>query len=283
MIPAPSDLVYFQEISQTLNLSRAAERLGVSQPSLSLAMQRLENGVGASLFLRSKKGVALTPAGRTLLAKVRPLLQSWEEIRAKAISTHSEMKGTYQIGCHASVGLYTFPQISAELMQQYPELELQFHHDLSRKVTESVISVRSDLGIVVNPVKHPDLVIKKICEDQVTFWQAKDKNFVPGVIICDTDLHQTQELLRKLKRSGHEFNRRIQSASLELIAELTASGAGVGLLPTRVALRASKDLVRVKNMPVFKDEIAVIYRAENRSVKAIQVLTESIEKVLKAI
>jgi DNA-binding transcriptional LysR family regulator len=283
MMPAPSDLLYFQEISQTLNLSRAAERLGVSQPSLSLAMQRLELGVGAPLFLRSKKGMALTPAGRTLLAKVRPLLQSWEDIRSKAVSTHTEMKGTYQIGCHPSVGLYTFPQIVAELMKHYPELELQFHHELSRKVTESVISVRSDIGVVVNPVKHPDLVIKKVCEDQVTFWQAKDSAVVGGVLICDTDLNQTQELLRKLKRSGHEFTRRIQSTNLEMIAELTAQGAGIGLLPTRVAQRASRALVKVKNMPYFKDEIAVVYRAENRSVKAIQVLTEAIEKALKIV
>lgn len=64
MIPSVAELTYFLEVSNSLNLSRASERLGISQPSLSLAIKRLEQTIGTSLFLRHKHGVSLTQAGK---------------------------------------------------------------------------------------------------------------------------------------------------------------------------------------------------------------------------
>ncbi len=284
MIPSASDLNYFLEIATTLNLSRAAERLGVSQPSMTLSLKRLEESVGTPVFLRSKKGVSLTPAGRALLTKVRSLLQDWDQIQAKAVSSHRELRGVFNVGCHPSVALYTLPQALSEIIPEYPELELSFLHDLSRKITEAVISLRCDLGIVVNPVHHPDLIIRKICEDEVTFWQSAKALKVPqDVLICDPNLLQSQDLIKKLKKAGFEFQRKIETTNLELVAELTAAGCGIGILPTRVAQKAKMGtLIRKKNGPVFKDEISVIYRVENKSLAAIQVLTQAIEKALKA-
>ena len=62
MVPSAAELEYFLEVSSTLNLSRASERLGISQPSLSLAIKRLEQSVGTELFIRHKHGVTLTQA-----------------------------------------------------------------------------------------------------------------------------------------------------------------------------------------------------------------------------
>lgn len=283
MIPSSSDLQYFLEIANTLNLSRAAERLGVSQPSLTLSLKRLEDSVGTQIFLRSKKGVALTPAGRLLLAKVRALLQDWEQIQAKALASHQELRGVYTVGCHASVGQYSLPHALKDVLPEHPELELNLIHDLSRKITESVISLRCDIGIVVNPVQHPDLIIKKVCEDEVTFWQSsKASKISSDVLICDPELLQSQDLIKKLKKLGIEFSRKIETSSLELAAEMTAAGCGIGILPTRVAQMAAGDtLVKKKGAPSFKDEVCVIYRVENKGLAAIQVLTQAIEKALK--
>lgn len=283
MLPSSTDINYFIEIAATLNLSRSAERLGVSQPSLSISLQRLEDNIGAKLLLRSKKGVALTPAGRQFFSKAKALLQEWENLQSKVISSHSEVKGSFTVGCHPSVALYTLPKTISELMSLHSELEINFSHDLSRKITESVISVRVDLGIVVNPVRHPDLIIKKICEDEVCFWSSeKLKKECHNVIICDPDLIQTQDLLMKLKKGGFEIKRIINTSHLELVAELTAEGAGIGILPTRVALRNHAEIMTKKrNFPSFCDEICIIYRVENKKVKAIEVLTEAIESALK--
>lgn len=281
MYPNLNDLHYFVEIAHTKNLSQAAIRLGMTQPSLSAAVQRLEHSLGQRLFHRSKKGVGLTPSGRELLIYARQLIQDWESVVSKTTSSKDEVKGKFILGCHPSVGLYTLPQVFATWMSQFPGLELKLVHDLSRKVLEHVISMEVDLGIVINPVKHPDLVLKKVGEDRVTFWAAQGLKSNKDVLIGDPSLMQTQDLLKKIKKTRFQFTRFISSSNLELIASLVSSGAGIGVLPGRVAQRLGH-LVALKEVPSFKDEIYTAYRSELRQIKAIQVLSKEIEDALGA-
>jgi DNA-binding transcriptional LysR family regulator len=289
MIPNASDLVYFVEAATAQNLSRAAERLGMSQPSLTLAIQRLELSVGVPLLIRSKKGVSLTQAGKQLLSQTRVLLQNWESVKEKTLSSHKEIQGFYSLGCHPSVALYSLPKLLPDLMDQFPRLEIKLVHDLSRRITESVVSMELDMGIVVNPTKHPDLVIKKLCKDEVALWVGPDKRKSgdptsgEGVLICDPDLLQAQDLMRKMKKSPIKYRRVITSSSLEVIAHLVASGAGMGILPGRVATRdPSAKLVQLEGSPMFEDDICLAYRVENREVKAIQKLAEKISFVFQS-
>lgn len=280
MYPNLSDLRYFIEISSTGNVSQAALRLGVTQPTLSLALNRLEDCVGTKLFQRSKKGVSLTPAGRSLLSQSKKLIQDWEAIQSKSLANHTEVKGQFTLGCHPSVALYSLPQCLPDLLTQYSDLEITLVHDLSRKILDGIVAVDIDIGIVVNPVRHPDLIIKTICHDEVSFWtSSKRKNIPKDILICDPELMQTQDLLRKIKKTGYEFNRRVRSSNLEVVAELTEAGAGVGVLPGRVAARYPH-LQMLKGLPTFKDEISVVYRAESRAVKAVQIIADELVKAL---
>ena len=276
MIPSPADLTYFAEVANTLNVSRAAERLGISQPSLSLALRRLETSVGAQLLTRSKRGVALTQAGKQLLNHARLLLQSWDSVKAEALASVREIQGTYTIGCHPSVALYLLSGFLPELMAQYPKLDIRLRHDLSRKVAEDVVSLKADVGVVVNPVQHPDLVIHPLCRDEVTLWTAKGLRVNKSILICDPDLAQSQSLMKQLKKRGMIFDRIVTSGSLEVIADLAANGCGIGILPGRVAARALKKLERVPKAPVFYDEHCLIFRVENKGVKSIQALSKAI-------
>src|SRR4029079_13501420 len=153
MIPSSTDLTYFIEVASLLNLSRAAETLGISQPSLTLAMQRLEASVGTSILIRQKRGVTLTKAGKQLLAHARSLLEQWDSIKSAALASTYEVQGCFTLGCHPSVALYSLPHFLPGLLKKYPNLEIQLHHDSSRKITEKVINLSIDIGIVINPVK----------------------------------------------------------------------------------------------------------------------------------
>lgn len=286
MMPSPSDLTYFLEVAGTANLSRAAERIGISQPSLTLAIQRLEDSVGVPLLLRSKKGVTLTPAGKQLATHTRHLLQEWESVRSKALDTHEKVTGNITIGAHPSVAMYSLPFFLPELLDSYPDLQIKLIHDHSRKITEQVASMQIELGIVVNPSRHPDLVIKTLCHDEVTLWtgpkafntQNSDKQ--EGVLVCDPDLIQSQELVKKLKRSGLKFKRYLTTSNLEVATSLTAVGAGIGILPGRVATKdKSLKLKKLPKAPFYRDEICVVYRVENRNVRSIQKVIEMISQV----
>lgn len=278
MIASYTDLQYFIELAYTLNFSRASERIGISQPSLSTAVKRLENLIGTDLFIRNKHKVLLTPSGKNLLAHAKQLLQLWSQTKANCLASQYEVQGDVVLGCHHSVALSILPKILPQILQSYPKLEIQLKHDLSRIIAEEVINYRIDLGIVVNPIKHPDLVIKKIYDDKVTCWQSKLlKKSVDSIIICDPNLLQTQWILKRLKSKNH---RMMTTSSLEVAASLAMQGVGTAILPAKVVEYLHASLRIVPNAPVCPDEICIVYRHENRNIKAIQVIIEALKQVL---
>lgn len=288
MPPSATELKYFLEVCTTLNLSRASERLGMSQPSLSLAIKRLEQMVGALLFIRHKQGVSLTQAGKQLAVHARQLLQSWEDIKSKALASENEIQGCFTLGCHSTIAIYMVSGFLANMLEKHPKLEVHLKHDISRRITEQVINLSIDIGIVVNPIKHPDLVIRKLCDDEVTFWvgdgsrKTQNAHSEDAIILCNPDLLQTQSLLKKCPKAGIISKHTMTMNSLEVIASLTANGCGIGILPARVAMSMYPNkLKRISKAPIYYDEICLVYRNENRSVRAIQTITGTIKDYFK--
>lgn len=275
-LPSPSDLQYFIEVASCSNLSRAAERLGISQPALSLAMQRLESSFGVKLLIRGKTGVKVTHAGQKLSQQARVLLGEWEKIRDTTLRDQSEMTGSFTLGCHPSVALYSLPGFLPALLKAHPRLEFKLAHDLSRKITEDVISFRVDFGIVVNPVPHPDLVIVALCSDEVRLWCVPGAD--RGVLLYDPDLAQSQAILKQATRKGIRFKRLIPTSSLELAASLTADGVGVGLLPTRVArwTQSPKLVPLPGDSSKFVDSVSLVYRADAQRSRASKTISAAI-------
>jgi DNA-binding transcriptional LysR family regulator len=287
LLPNSAEIQYFLEVVTTLNISRAAERLGITQPTLSLSVQRLEASLGTALLIRSKTGVRLTKAGTKFAVQAKNLLEQWEKIRSDTLSEETEVKGLVSVGFHPSVALYSVEGFLPSLMTKYPDLQLRLHHDLSRKITERVISFEIDCAIVVNPVAHPDLRIMQLCSDEVLFWRCSENfsNSVKDVLICDPDLLQSKALMAKAKKLSGEFKfrRMLTSSSLEVCAKLAASGAGVAILPSRVArLEPSYRLKPlVTNGPVFEDKVCLIYRPDAQGSLAFKTVMRAIAASFK--
>lgn len=288
MLPSAAELEYFLEVSNTLNLSRASERLGISQPSLSLAIRRLEQAVGTNLFIRHKHGVTLTQAGKQLLLHARQLLQDWESAKSKALASEQKIQGHFTLGCNAIIANYLVSTILPDLLENNPKLEIQLKHDVSQKITEQVINLSIDIGIATNPVKHPDLIIRKLGMDETGFWVGPGNRSLKNiysdkaVIICTPDTMQTQSLLMQCKKKGITINRMVTTTSMEVVAKLTVKGCGVGILPTRVAKEIyPNELKQLSKMPIHSDELCLIYRNENRNIKAIQIIANAIKEFNK--
>lgn len=281
MLPSPQEILGFIEIANTLNITKAAQRLGLTQPSLSQALKKLEDTVGERLVIRSKSGIELTVAGKQFLKQARLLLDTWEALKASARSSTREVKGSVKIGCHPSVGLYSLSRFLPTILREYEELEVSLTHDLSRKIMDKVINYEVEMGIVINPTDHPDVVLNKLAEDEVKLWKSKAK--CPNVLICHPELTQTQDILRKSKKLGVKFDRVVTTTSLEVITTLTMSGAGFGIIPSRVVAMfdVDKSLKAVEDSPVFKDHLYLIYRVENKNIEYIKVLKEKIISAFK--
>ena len=268
------DVKYFITVSETLNITRASEIIGISQPALSYAIKRLENELGGQLLIRLKNGIQLTKLGEEFKVRSRRLLYEWEQAKNLANPETGLIEGSYTFAIHPSVALYALEFFIEKLQSEFPGLDFKFTHGLSREMTEKVISWEADFGIVVNPVQHPDLVIKRLYNDEVTIFYTKDTQ---DKLIYDENLAQSQYILKKLGKKKN-FSGELNSGNLELVAKLTALGLGHGLLPATIASQYS-NLKRLGGSPIFKDEICLVYRPEKHnnqiSKKIIQIIRSS--------
>ena len=172
MGPSFSEIEYFIEVAKMGNISRASERLGITQPSLSQAIRRLESSVGSDLLIRGRLGVKLTKSGSEFFHMAERFLSHWQHIKSSVKEKESEVSGDYTIGCHQSVALYSLPLFLPQLVKQYSNLNIELVHDLSRKILQQVVSFQIDYGIVVNPIKHPELVIQLLCKPLKIHFKA---------------------------------------------------------------------------------------------------------------
>ncbi|MBL7715172.1 MAG: LysR family transcriptional regulator [Bdellovibrionales bacterium] len=269
--PDPWDLTYFLEVAKTGNLSRASEKLGVGQPALSLAIKRLETLLGVDLFIRRSRGMVMTESGNVLAKEASGLLAKWQDVANRALGSTTELRGRFRLGCHPSVAIYTLGPLLKKVYQNFPQIELELVHGLSRQVGEKIISGDIDFGLVINPVRHPDLVIKKLLDDQVGFW--KSKNGLDDVLIYNPNLLQTGALLKKIQ-GKKAFKRTVTSDSLEVIAKLVESGLGTGILPGRIVGALTPDLVLQDRYPSYQDELALVYRHDLPSSAAVKAVLE---------
>jgi DNA-binding transcriptional LysR family regulator len=276
MLPSATDLEYFLEVARTLNISRASERIGISQPTLTQSIRKLEASVGAQLLIRSRTGVKLTRSGQRIASQISGLLDRWGDLKREIQQDENELQGKFKVGMHPSVARYTLPQFFKELHQRAPRIEVELVHDLSRHITDAVIGFRVDMGFVINPVAHPDLVLKKICDDTVTIFEAKHGRY-SNFLFGDPELIQTQWILKKLNRSHLDYSIFVAASNLEVVHELVRSGAGYGILPSLVvkneAHGAPLSAIEGK-LPIFKDQLFLAYRKEGMTSRAAKMLIE---------
>lgn len=279
MAPSFTDLTYFYEVADALNFSHAAKKLGVSQPSLSIAISRLEKLLKVELFIRSNQGVTLTQPGQRLFNHVGELLEKWQETESSVQALNQEVSGKVMIGCHSSL-ISHMTHLVTRFLETYPSLEIQVLNDTSLKTTQKVIDGSLDIGIVFEPIKHSDLIMHKIKNIEITFWISTEGNFDSSVIICDPQLTQIQFLLGEFKKRQN-INRLCQVNNLEMAAQLTVAGAGIGILPACfVNLGYETRLKRLAHAPLFHGEMYLIHRGENRKMLARKTVLSAIKKLI---
>lgn len=288
MLPTLDQLKYFIEVSDTLNISRASERLAISQPSLSVSLKKLEENIGVPLLLRQKNGIQLTRAGKEFAVLSRSMLENWSNIKNATIHSSHELMGTYRIGSHSALGAFTHPLYINEILEENPKLNLKLDHSLSRNITEGVISFHYDFGIVVNPVQHPDLVIRHLANSNVKLWRKNsrlkhlDLSSGKGILIADTSLSQSKILINKLKKVKLEPERIIEVDDLEVITRLTTNGIGIGIIPETVIHQSSRMKIKEygQKAPIIKDQICLIYRHDTMTIKSSRQLARRIESLI---
>ncbi|MGZ3773619.1 MAG: LysR family transcriptional regulator [Pseudobdellovibrionaceae bacterium] len=251
-----TDLKNFVECSQCNTMSVAARKLGITQPSLSESIKRLEADLRVKLFYRSRSGIKLTPNGRNVFENARLALSSLVNVESSC-EDNALFKGrVITIGCHPVVASYSLPSALHMLSKKSPDYKVFLKHGSSRNIQALIQMGQIDVGIVINPTAVPDLIIRKLAYDEVCVWSADKKT---DKLICHMELFQTQYILRKWKNHPVEI---IDTESLELAVRLVEKGIGYGIIPERAVKLLGANLKKHKELPQYKDSICLVYRPE---------------------
>ncbi len=267
-------LVYFVEVASHGSFSAAAEALRVSQPSVSVAVKKLEERLDTQLFHRHARGVKLTPAGERLLSRAREAGRALDAARDEIDSLQTEPRGSFVLGCHESLGTYVLPGFMGRFLERYPDIQIALHNANSKNIEDAIVERTVDLGLVVNPARHPDCVVRDLFADRVTFVVAEalmKQRKKPLSVLIERPLffvpalRQTQVLLAELASREIPVGRTVACSSMELVKSLVLDGAGVGVLPYRVAAHGvaeGKLRPLSRKLPGFDDQITLVWRAD---------------------
>lgn len=170
-------LRYFVAVAEDLSFSRAAERLHVSQPPLSMQIKALEEELGAQLFNRTRRRVELTEAGAILLGSARKALSELRRAaEVVALSAKGEA-GVLRLGFTGSVPmLEIFPRLIGRFRARYPEIRVELAHMSTATQLRALIEEELDIGILRPPYYFqagPSLIVRRI-------WRDKLKVFLPA-------------------------------------------------------------------------------------------------------
>jgi LysR family hca operon transcriptional activator len=160
-------LRYFVAVAEELNFTRAAQRLNTAQPSLSQQIQDLEQEVGGSLFIRTKRSVKLTAAGTAFLDEARLTLAQARRAIASARQVAQPGQSTLVLGFGPAAEIKLFPSTLTSLRASFPKLRLEFRSMTTLKQREALLHNEIDLAFLRPPIHEPSLEAIPVLREQL--------------------------------------------------------------------------------------------------------------------
>src|SRR5262245_5251144 len=155
-------LDYFLAVAEERHFRRAAERLHVAQPALSVQIAKLEQELGVGLLERNRRGVALTPAGATLLARARQLVPSLRDAFAEATAVGQGRAGRVVVGFVGSAAYRLLPRVLRQAEKVLPAVQIVLRQATSGPQAEALASGEIDLAVTRVPSSNHALVATRI-------------------------------------------------------------------------------------------------------------------------
>ncbi len=249
-------LRYFLAVARTGSFTRAAEREGVAQPTLSQQIRKLETALGLPLFERLGRGVRLTPAGQRLLSHAQAVLRQMNEARQALEALRDQVAGSLTVGVIPTILPYFLAGRLEQFLRRHPAVEVHVVEEVTDRLLEKLTSGDLDLAIVRLPVRRPHLLCSEILREpllaalppghRLGAQPELDPRDLEGerlLVLRDGHCLRSQ-VLTLCRRSASRPQDVLETDQLASITALVASGFGVSVLPAMAAEAAEGCLLR---------------------------------------
>lgn len=300
-----TELRYIVAVARERHFGRAAETCFVSQPTLSVAIKKLEDELGVMIFERGGSEVGITPIGMQIINQAKKVLEASSEIKEIARQGHDPLTGPLKVGVIHTVGPYLLPYLMPKHMELNPEMPLVLQENFTQRLVEMLRQGEIDCAIMAYPVPDSGLDFVSLYEEKFYLAVPADHRWAHlKSISTDSLKYETMLLLGH----GHCFRdqvleacpemspfassidgiqRSFEGSSLETIRHMVASGLGITLLPESALVFGNYDKSDgpVRYIPIEEPapsrEIVLVWRKSYTRQPAIKALAESIDQCVE--
>ena len=252
-------LRYFHAVARAGSFTRAAEELGIGQPSLSQQIRALEKKIGTPLFERLGRSLRLTAFGEALLEPAQRILQQVAMAENSLANLREGVRGRLRVGVIPTILPYWIAPRIVDFHKAFPEVDLQLVEDSTPRLVEQLQSGDLDIAVASLPVKNPDIICSELFREPL-FLAVSKQHPLAGRPTVDLRAFADEPLL--LLKEGHclrdnvlmactraraELRSVFETNQLESIFQLIRAGFGVTLVPAMASSHgAGCALIRLK-------------------------------------
>jgi LysR family hydrogen peroxide-inducible transcriptional activator len=284
-----TELRYIVAVARERHFGRAAEASFVSQPTLSVAVKKLEEELGVMLFERGPGEVTITPAGQKIVAQAQRVLEEASRIKDLAAAGRDPLAGALRLGAIYTIGPYLLPKLIPILRRVAPAMQLHIQENFTHRLADALKSGEVDVILIALPFDEPGIDTRAVYDEPFFVAVPKGHPWEGRKRVTAEEL--TRESLLLLGE-GHCFRdqvlefchtprtRAIEGGSLETIRQMVASGVGVTVLPATSVnpTPAAADLIRILpfGKPVPSRRVGLAWRRSFPRPEAVEALRKAI-------
>ncbi len=287
-----SKFALLADVAFTKNFTKSGERMGYTQPGVSHVLKTMEDEFGFPLFLRTRKGVSLTPNAEAILPLIREIVALSEKLDQTVASINGLETGHLTIAAFASISRRWLPDIIFAFKQKYPGIEIELLEGGTDEIVAWVESCQADLGFVSkNHINKLDFL--PLCDDPLMAilpkdYKNKDKDAIsfeellaqPFVISAegvDYDVHDA------ISTAAISPDIRYSSTDDHTVISMVSSNLGVSILPNLVIGTAKDEIFSLPLEPFFSRLLGIVTNNEYRPSPAARHFIECVGETLPLI
>ncbi len=285
-----SEFQLLSVLATEMNMRKAAERLFVSQPALSQRLQTIEKEWGTKLFIRSQKGLTLTPAGELVIEFANEVLGKEEKVKEAIHGLDSEVYGTLKIAVASIVGQNWLPKVLKKYMNRYPHAKIALITGWSSEISRALYEDQAHIGIIRGTPEWKGVKMH-LFEDSLYL--------VDKVITSPEQVLKTDRPFIQFKSDSNYFQeiqdwwyRNFQTSpkrtlvvdQIETCKQMALNGIGFAILPAITLNQMDKDIFKIPlldeaGMPLKRDTWLLGYESSFK-LKQVQAFVEIIKEFI---